>query len=56
MSTGIMDVKKTFSVCDGSGRIVAGYGVVCIEIVETVERCPNIGGGGFLEPDRSLEG
>jgi len=31
-------------VCKGTGKIVAGYGVVCTEIVETVERCPNFGG------------
>lgn len=49
MSMGIMDVKKTCPVCNGSGRIVAGYGVVCTEIVEKVEKCPECKGNGFLE-------
>lgn len=26
------------SVCNGSGKVVAGYGVVCTEIVEKVEK------------------
>jgi len=36
-------------VCNGSGRIIAGYGVVCTEIVEKVEKCPECKGKGFLE-------
>lgn len=36
-------------VCNGSGRIVVGYGVVCTEIVEKVEKCPECKGNGFLE-------
>ena len=35
--------------CKGTGKIVAGYGVVCMEIVEKVEKCPGCGGNGFLE-------
>jgi len=59
MSTGIMDLKKTdlkpCPACKGTGKIVAGYGVVCTEIVEKVEKCPDCGGKGLLEPDSNLE-
>jgi len=41
--------------CKGTGKIVAGYGVVCTEIVEKVEKCPDCGGKGLLEPDSNLE-
>lgn len=48
-----MDVKKAnlkpCPVCNGSGNIVVGYGVVCTEIVEKVEKCPECKGNGFLE-------
>lgn len=49
MSMGIIDAKKTCPVCNGSGRIVADYGVVCTEIVEKIKRCPEYKGNGFLE-------
>jgi DnaJ-class molecular chaperone len=41
------------SVCNGSGKVVAGYGVVCTEIVEKVEKCHVCKGKGFLEPNTS---
>ena len=48
-----MDSKKAdlkqCPVCNGTGKVVAGYGVVCTEIVEKVEKCPGCGGNGFLE-------
>jgi hypothetical protein len=54
-----MDSKKAdlkpCTICNGSGKVVVGYGVVCIEIVEKVEKCPACSGNGFLEPDSSFE-
>jgi len=42
-------------ICKGTGKIVAGYGVICTEIVEKVKKCPACTGNGFQEPDSSLE-
>ncbi len=33
--------------CNGSGKVVTGYGVVCTELVEKVEKCPECDGKGF---------
>ena len=41
--------------CNGAGKVVAGYGVICTEIVEKVKKCPACTGNGFQEPDSSLE-
>ncbi len=49
MSMNNMDIKKTCPVCNGSGKTVAGYGAICTEIVEKVEKCPECSGNGFLE-------
>jgi DnaJ-class molecular chaperone len=32
--------------CNGTGRVVTGYGVVCMELVERLEKCPDCGGEG----------
>jgi DnaJ-class molecular chaperone len=54
-----MDLKKANSkqcpVCNGSGKIVAGYGVVCTELVEKMEKCHACKGKGFLKLSGSLE-
>jgi hypothetical protein len=51
-----MDSKKAdlkqCPVCKGTGKIVAGYCVVCTEIVEKVEKCPGCGGNGFFGCDK----
>ncbi|MGB7544334.1 MAG: hypothetical protein WBL92_01915 [Methanothrix sp.] len=31
-------------VCKGTGKIVAGYGIVCTELVEKIEKCPECKG------------
>jgi len=36
-------------VCNAADKVVAGYGVVCTEVVEKVEKCPECKGNGFLE-------
>jgi len=54
-----MDLEKAdlkpCPVCNGTGKIVAGYGVVCTEIVEKVKKCPACSGNGFLEQDSGLK-
>ncbi|MEI6103038.1 MAG: hypothetical protein WCP70_03745 [Methanothrix sp.] len=36
-------------VCNGSGKVITGYGVVCTELVEKVEKCPECKGKGYLD-------
>jgi DnaJ-class molecular chaperone len=35
--------------CNGSGKVVTGYSVVCTELVEKVEKCPDCNGAGYSE-------
>jgi DnaJ-class molecular chaperone len=55
-----MDLKKanlsSCPVCNGSGKVISGYGVVCTEIVEKIEKCPECKGKGFRERDESSQG
>jgi hypothetical protein len=48
----IMDLQSTelkpCPVCKGAGKVVTGYGVICTEIVEKVEKCPACKGKGFF--------
>jgi DnaJ-class molecular chaperone len=59
MSRDSMDLKKanlrSCPVCNGSGKVIADYGVICTELVEKFERCPECNGKGFLKPNGSLE-
>jgi DnaJ-class molecular chaperone len=32
--------------CNGSGKVITGYGVVCTEIVEKIAECSDCGGKG----------
>jgi DnaJ-class molecular chaperone len=41
----ITELKKC-PVCEGAGMVVTGYGVICTEIVEKVEKCHVCGGKG----------
>jgi len=43
-----MYVKKTCPVSNGSGKIVVGYGIGCMEIVEKIERFPECKGKGKI--------
>jgi|GEM_PF-2534378 len=36
-------------VCNGSGKVITGYGVICTELVEMVEKCPDCKGKGYLD-------
>ena len=38
---------KPCPTCNGSGKVITGYGVVCTEIVEKIEECPDCSGKGF---------
>jgi len=40
--------SKPCPVCNGSGKVIAGYGVVCTELVEKLEKCPECKGSGSL--------
>jgi hypothetical protein len=40
---------KQCPVCKGAGKVVTGYGVICMEIVERVKKCQACEGNGFLE-------
>lgn len=54
-----MDSKKAdlkqCPVCNGTGKVVAGYGVVCTEIVEKVEKCPECKGKRLQKLSCNLE-
>jgi hypothetical protein len=41
----------TCPICNGSGRVITGYSVICTEIVEKVEKCPECR-EGLLGPRR----
>jgi DnaJ-class molecular chaperone len=51
-----MDAKKAnlkpCQFCNGAGKVIAGYGVICTEIVEKWKKCPICGGKGFLGGDK----
>lgn len=32
---------KPCPTCNGSGKVIKGYGVICTELVEKVEKCPD---------------
>jgi DnaJ-class molecular chaperone len=42
--------------CNGSGKAITGYGVVCTEIVEKIMKCPDCGGKGFIVQTASVKG
>jgi DnaJ-class molecular chaperone len=48
----IMDLQSTelkqCPICKGSGKVVVGYGVICMEIVEKVKKCPECKGKGRI--------
>jgi|WetSurSiteA1Bulk_404760.scaffolds.fasta_scaffold330339_1 DnaJ-class molecular chaperone len=33
--------------CNGSGKVITGYRVVCTELVEKAEKCPDCNGTGY---------
>ena len=39
--------------CNGSGKVITGYGVICTELVEKVEKCPDCKGKGQLDQARN---
>jgi DnaJ-class molecular chaperone len=43
---------KQCPVCNGTGKVVTGYGVICMEIVEKVEKCPSCRGNAVLGCDK----
>jgi DnaJ-class molecular chaperone len=39
--------SKPCPTCNGSGKMITGYGVVCTEIVEKIAECSDCRGKGF---------
>ena len=56
----IMDLRSTelkqCPVCKGAGKVVTGYGVICMELVEKVEKCQACGGNGFSAVNNCHDG
>jgi DnaJ-class molecular chaperone len=42
--------------CDGSGKVITGYGVVCTEIVEKITKCSDCRGKGFIVQTADTKG
>jgi DnaJ-class molecular chaperone len=42
--------------CNGSGKVVTGYGVDCTEIVEKIGECPDCRGNGFIVQTADIKG
>ncbi|OPY57265.1 MAG: Chaperone protein DnaJ [Methanosaeta sp. PtaU1.Bin112] len=42
---------RTCSKCNGTGKIVIGYGAICTEVVEKVKKCPECKGTGHIVRD-----
>jgi DnaJ-class molecular chaperone len=42
--------------CNGSGKVITGYGVVCTEIVEKIAECSDCGGKGFIVQTTAVKG
>ena len=40
---------KPCPICNGSGKVITGYRVICTELVEKVEKCPECKGKGCLD-------
>lgn len=48
--------SKPCPTCDGSGKMITGYGVVCTEIVEKIAECSNCRGKGFIVKTADIKG
>jgi DnaJ-class molecular chaperone len=48
--------SKPCPTCNGSGKVITGYGVVCTEIVEKITECYDCGGKGFIVQTADIKG
>jgi DnaJ-class molecular chaperone len=48
--------SKPCPTCNGSGRMITGYGVVCTEIVEKIAECSDCRGKGFIVQMADIKG
>jgi len=39
---------KPCPTCNGSGKVITGYGVICTELVEKIAECSDCRGKGFI--------
>jgi hypothetical protein len=39
---------KPCPTCNGSGKVIIGYGVICTELVEKIAECSDCRGKGFI--------
>ena len=47
---------KPCPTCNGSGKVITGYGVVCTEIVEKITKCPDCRGKGSIVQTADITG